>query len=296
VRKPTDQEIAKAEDDLCKAVKATLLVSGANKRRYGKLKDKFANNYLLGSDQYPDTFEKAMRILGNYQVGKTSTPFRASPNDTGVAFIQQGDQGGQGWGGQGKGAGRGNMPGSSRADAGRGGGPSNMRTITGGPRGDTPKTNSRGESHCYNCKVADHWAYECPHLSSEQQQQLHMNLDAQDEVEEVQEEGHQLLNVTFAQGAALPENRAYLDRCSTVTVFKTDKYLKGIKTLTNRININCNAGAVTTNQMGSYGNLKVWYLPEGITNIFSMNELEKLYRITYNSWTGHYMVHTPKGE
>jgi hypothetical protein len=32
VRKPTDQEIAKAEDDSCKAVKAALLVSGANKR------------------------------------------------------------------------------------------------------------------------------------------------------------------------------------------------------------------------------------------------------------------------
>ncbi len=95
-----------------------------------------------------------------------------------------------------------------------------------------------------------------------------MNLGAQDEVEKVQEEGHQLLNMTFAQGAALPENRAYLDGCSRVTAFKTDKYLKGIKTLTNGIKINCNAGAVTTNQMGSYGNLKVWYLPEGIANIF----------------------------
>jgi hypothetical protein len=204
VRKPTDQEIAKAEDDSCEAVKAALLVSGANKQQYGKLKDELANNYLLGSNQYPDTFEKAMRILGNYQVGKTSIPFRASPNNTGVAFIQQGGQGGQGWGGQGKGAGRGNTPGSLGADADGGGGPSNASTITGEPGGDTPKTNSRGESHCYNCGAADHWAYECPHLSSKQQQQLHMNLDAQDEVEKVQEEGHQFLNMTFAQGAALP--------------------------------------------------------------------------------------------
>jgi hypothetical protein len=47
--------------------------------------------------------------------------------------------------------------------------------------------------------------------------------------------------------------------------------------------------------MGSYGNLKVWYLPEGIANIFLMHELEKLYRITYDSWMGHYVVHTPKG-
>jgi hypothetical protein len=116
-----------------------------------------------------------------------------------------------------------------------------------------------------------------------------MNLNAHDEVEEVQEEGHQLLNVTFAQEAALPENRAYLDGCSTVTAFKT------IKTLTNGIKINCKAGAVRTNQMGSYGNLKVWYLPKGIANIFLMHELEKLYHITYDSWMGHYVVRTPKG-
>jgi hypothetical protein len=297
VRKPTDtdQEIAKAEDDSCEAVKAALLVSGANKRQYGKLKDKLANNYLLGSNQYPDTFEKAMRILGNYQVGKTSMHFRASPNNTGVAFIQQGGQGGRGRCGRGKGAGRGNTPGSSGANAGGGRDPINAITITGGPGVDTPKTNNRGESHCCNCGAVDHWAYECPHLSSEQQQQLHMNLDAQDEVEKVLEEGHQLLNVTFVQGAALPENRAYLDGCSMVTAFKTDKYLKGIKTLTNGIKINCNAGAVTTKQMGSYSNLKVWYLPKGIANIFSMHELETLYRITYNSWMGHYVVHTPKG-
>ena len=38
------------------------------------------------------------------------------------------------------------------------------------------------------------------------------------------------------------------------------------------------------------------YIPDGIANIFSMHELEKKYRITYDSWEGHYVVHTPKGE
>jgi hypothetical protein len=40
----------------------------------------------------------------------------------------------------------------------------------------------------------------------------------------------------------------------------------------------------------------VWYIPDGIANIFSMHELERKYRITYDSWKGHYVVHTPKGE
>ena len=38
------------------------------------------------------------------------------------------------------------------------------------------------------------------------------------------------MNVTFAQGAELPNSRVYLDGCSTVTAFKNDKYLNGIKT------------------------------------------------------------------
>jgi hypothetical protein len=71
-----------------------LLISGANKRQYGKVKDKLANNYLLGSDQYPNTIEKAMHILGNNPVTKPSLPFRTNPNNTGVAFIQQGGQNG----------------------------------------------------------------------------------------------------------------------------------------------------------------------------------------------------------
>jgi len=115
-----------------------------------------------------------------------------------------------------------------------------------------------------------------------------MNIEAKGEGPEEQQEGHQLLNMSMVQGEALPDNRAYLDGCSTVTAFKTDKYLKGIKTVRNGIKINCNAGAVTTNEMGSYGGLNVWDIPNA--NIFSMHELKKHYRITYDSWEGFYKL------
>jgi hypothetical protein len=52
------------------------------------LKDALANNYLLGNDQYPDTYDKAFRVLANYQVTKMGVPYRASLDDTGVAFLQ----------------------------------------------------------------------------------------------------------------------------------------------------------------------------------------------------------------
>ena len=149
--------------------------------------------------------------------------------------------------------------------------------------------------HCYNCGKMDHWAYKCPDLTAEQQAQLHMHIEAEGEGGEEQQEGHQHLNVSMLQGNARPNNRTYLNGCSTVTAFRSDKYLKGIKAVRNRIKINCNPGTVTTNKMGSFGWLNVWYIPNKIANIFSMHELEKHYRITYNSWEGFYQVHTQGG-
>ena len=59
--------------------------------------------------------------------------------------------------------------------------------------------------------------------------------------------------------------------------------------------VNCNAWSIKTNRKGDYGRVESWYMPEGISNTFSMNEIEKLHRITYNSIDGYYVVHTDKG-
>ena len=103
------------------------------------------------------------------------------------------------------------------------------------------------------------------------------------------------MHVTLAQGEALPNSRAYLDGCSTITAFKSKKYLKGIKKQDGGIKINCNTGTVVMYLMGNYGSINAWYIPEGIVNIFLMHKLEKKYRITYDSWQGYYKVHMPRG-
>ena len=110
-----------------------------------------------------------------------------------------------------------------------------------------------------------------------------MHIKAEGKEGEEQQEGHQLLNVSMLQGDALLNNRAYIDGCLTVTAFKADKYLRGIKMVRNGIRINCNAGAVRTNKLGSFRSLNMWYIPNGIANIFLMHELEKHYMITYDS-------------
>jgi hypothetical protein len=253
-----------------------------------KLKDDLANNYLLGSDQYPDTFDKALQVLGNYQAPKNMVPYRGSPS-TGVAFIQRERGTGQG-AGQGKG---GVGHGGSGSDGNVAG--AETSSLSRSSAGERVNTNSKGESHCYNCGKGDHWVQECPHLSNEQQQQLHMILEGLERNDKCQEEAHQLMHLALAQGALLPNNRAYLDGCSTVTAFKSKKYLKEVRERDDSIRINCNAGVVVTNLMGKYRSINAWYIPEGIANIFSMHELEKKHWITYNSRQGYYEVHTPSG-
>ena len=110
----TNAEQAEPETQTSDAVKAALFISEANKRRYGGLKNDLGNNYLLGTDQHPDTTEKARVLLGNYKPPRQQQ--RHQPRDDGgVTFIQRGrgDSGGHGRndrGGLSGGTGKGNAP------------------------------------------------------------------------------------------------------------------------------------------------------------------------------------------
>ena len=53
-------------------MKAALLISGADRCKYGKLKDELANNYLLGMDQYLDAFEKHCALSGTIKTRQTA--------------------------------------------------------------------------------------------------------------------------------------------------------------------------------------------------------------------------------
>jgi hypothetical protein len=48
----------------------------------------------------------------------------------------------------------------------------------------------------------------------------------------------------------LPDNRAYLDGCSTVTAFKSKQYLENVRSVKRGLKINCNSGVMRTNEVG----------------------------------------------
>ena len=68
--------------------------------------------------------------------------------------------------------------------------------------------------------------------------------------------GFMLIQVAMLQGKELPSNKAYLDNCSTVTAFKTAKYIRNINTKKKGMQVNCNAGSIYTNRKGEYGRVE----------------------------------------
>ena len=135
----TDAEQAEAETEKSDAVKAALLISRADKRRYGGLKNGHGNNYLLGTDKYPDTIKKARVLLGNYKPPRQEQ-CQQPRDDGGVTFIQRGqeDPGG---------CGRGDRGGRS-GDAGR----VNATTVASMSKEESvARCNRNGETHCFHC-------------------------------------------------------------------------------------------------------------------------------------------------
>ncbi len=209
VRNPdnvTANEFEAAEDEVTEAVKAALLISGADKTRYWQLKEQLATNYLLGTNQYPNTFKKATIILGNYQGAKPSQPGGDQRNKgAGLAFIKRGAYG-HGHGAEQSIVSGGRSNGArytAMRDARDGGNIASISTLS---MQSGPETNSAGESHCFHCGEDDHWARECLILLTEQQKKLHMTMEVQGGVEQEDDADHQFLHFGMLQADKLPDD------------------------------------------------------------------------------------------
>ncbi len=64
--KASASEMRGAKKIVCNKFLATLMLSGANRENYGKLKCSMAENYMTGTSKYPKNPEVVLRILSAY--------------------------------------------------------------------------------------------------------------------------------------------------------------------------------------------------------------------------------------
>ena len=166
---------------------------------------------------------------------------------------------------------------------------------------------------CYHCDKKGHYANECPNRNTAAQQDSVATptttgvqlLMAGMDMGEFDDEGCD--NFVFLQPekestnkkGKLPMNWILLDNQSTINVFSNRKLLKNVKTTSRTMTIMCNAGVTHTNMIGEMEGYpgEVWYNPNGIANILSLSDVEKHYRVTYDSTQKKgFTVHKENGE
>ena len=100
----------------------------------------------------------------------------------------------------------------------------------------------------------------------------------------INETNHECLSMHDQSGK--PMNRwLLLDSCSTVDIYSNGDLLDNIHKAESPIKVRCNAGSMTLTHQGFVGDypMPVWYNPDGVTNIMSLNNVRKYYRISMDT-------------
>ena len=104
--------------------------------------------------------------------------------------------------------------------------------------------------------------------------------------------------IALAQSKTIPSSWILLDNQSTVDVFCNGGLLSEIHNVSTGVWIHCNSGRLWTNQVGTllgYG--PVWYCPKAIANILSLHNVQRRWRVTFDSGSDNvFRVHKEHGE
>ena len=120
-----------------------MMLSGANKDRYGGLKSKLENAQLLGRDNLPKTREDLMGILNNFKDETKTTKYDNPSAPEQVELAKNGEVVGPA------------KPAAAPAAAASG-----------------VKMNAVGKSACHECGAKYHWSYELPRHTSDKRARL----------------------------------------------------------------------------------------------------------------------------
>lgn len=292
------EQIKTAEKKARQKLLAVAFISGADRPRYQEAEADLENDYLKGVDRYPaDVTAAYNRLMG----WTKSNGVKESPYNDGISF----PQGSEGPSKKGSGDRQNdlcyncgkkghhawekkcdnddneqtmNIMGSKAAEL----------TVTGGPgragAGDGQPGDDKDEEYEFAFCTAkeDDDTIDSGQLLSQDGGVA---------------EGVRTSSFSRKRGYVIPKGSVGLDSMSSVDVFGERALLTNIRTVSDSMRIVCNAGTVVVTQMGTFkGYGDVWFHPEAIANILSLNNVQKQFRVTYDSADGdQFAVHKEDG-
>ena len=238
-----------------------LFIQAADPRRFGALIADLTNFYSRGNDEWPADLTEAYSMLVGYMPppskgghaqptapAPVTTIFDDESVTTGMTFAQ-----------------------------------------ARGPVEGTDGTTLPGIT-CYNCNAKGHYAGECPvKLVTPATQHLQL-VDGEDIVvhnhDPETEYGFTFTNVNSSlyQSIAIPRTWLLLDSQSTISIFCNKQLLHNIRQSPTTLKVFTNGGTQDSTLIGDVTNFgTVWYNPESMANILSLQQVRKVCRVTMDT-------------
>jgi len=302
----TPVTVKAAEKMVLEKFLAYSFIAGADKVRFGNVLVYLENEFVAGSDKFPKDLTAAHNYLENI---KHATVYTDNSANDGVSFAQQGQAGqrkenrnrshiqchGCGVFGHKKHEGKCKPEDIARWQKEKGGeqgakqGTMNHMTYAKSDEEDSddeyyrpmfctshsPDDNNEKPTEARNEKDAVRAAH-AGHITNENGEGI---------------ESVMTHSFNTRRAHVIPRGSVGLDSMSTVDVFGEKRMLKNIRTVSRKMTIVCNAGAVIVTQMGDldgYG--PVWYHPDAIANILSLSNVQKRFHVRYDSQEGDYFT------
>jgi hypothetical protein len=276
--KPTDDEMAQAQKKAQEEYMAVALLLSADWKRYGKLIEELENDFLMGTNNYPQTQVETHNSMIHWKQDPKNLMRVLGTSNDGVAFA--------------------NLGRSERENGSKD--LSHIKCYNRQKMGHysnkCPDREERQESGTSQLMagVEGFDDYDDPYVNFQ-----FLQAEILGHMTKPKESNGNTNGILHNQhNQKVPHNWILLGNQSTVDVFSNKKLLKNVQRATTTMNIKCNAGVTRTNMIGDLtGYVPVWYNEKGIANILSMSKVAEKYRITYDS-TGDegFVIHRNEGD
>ena len=313
--KPTDSELALANKTVRDEFLAALMLSGANRDRYGALRNELANQFGFGNDLYPKTPDHCLTMMNRRMDSAPRLP-RGSPRQPQVEQPAKTEEEALVF-----------AQGADKKTAGK-----PPKTDTSSKSSSSSGSVSRGQKNptiiCRNCGKQGHVLVVCPQKNPPEQ--IHAMATEPDDASASSEDDSVLIlaqvddsipvrpprtyadalrghgpsdDAIFAQDATPAPRRPIssdlllLDSQSTVHLFSQPDHVHNIRPAATPIRVHCNKGTLETNQEADFGDTPVYFDSRGIANVLSLYQLGQKFKVTYDSTDrgGVFKVHTTAG-